>query len=133
MKTHIRETILSRSGRRRLQEFERRRRRVERELGFWVGLRYGSASIGDKDNGEFERLQRCETAGDFVRFYLDTAMPVKAWPEMSARDRWNWLRGAASPYYSDGTAKPEFEHESWFGAFRDLLDADPGVLVGCLP
>jgi len=109
-----------------------------------VGHRYGSASLGDKDSGEYEPLQRCETAGlpgrsspaeagDFVRFYLDTATPVKAWPEMSARDRWHWLRGAASPYYSDGTAKPEFEHESWFIAFRNLLDADPGVLVGCLP
>ena len=109
-----------------------------------MGHRYGSASLGDKDSGEYEPLQRCETAGlpgrsspaeagDFVRFYLDTATPVKAWPEMSARDRWHWLRGAASPYYSDGTAKPEFEHESWFIAFRNLLDADPGVLVGCLP
>ena len=129
MKTHI----LRRSARRRLQEFESLRRRVERELCFWVGHRYGSASIGDKDTGEFDRLQRCETAGDVVRFYLDTATPVKAWPQMSARDRWHWLRGAASPYYSDGTAKPEFEHESWFLAFRNLLDADPGVLVGCLP
>jgi hypothetical protein len=97
-------------------------RRVREEMFYWVGLRYGLASIMERDSTERDRLEACETLGDLIRFWMETATPNKAWKNWSMRERWNWFRRASSSYYHGGQFKNEYDRERLFEQMRQLLN-----------
>ena len=131
---HIKHRIRKNSPDSKLREFESLRRRIERELFYWVGLRFGLASITEKNSEEQEQLSRCETGGDFLRFYLQTAQLTKNWSSLSFRERWHiFRRGFATPFYRDGSWKEDYDRERFLEQLRNLVEIDPGVTVGCLP
>jgi hypothetical protein len=107
-----RERLEKKGERKKRQIFESLRRRVERDMAFWVGHRWGDEHILHRESSEFERLERCETGGDFLRFYLETAdllYPKPGWFELSMRDRWHTFRSWATPCYDNGELKPDGE------------------------
>jgi hypothetical protein len=128
--------IQSRSETKKRRDFESRRRRVERHLAFWLGHRYGSESIINRSQDEFERLERCETGGDFVRLYLeiaDLSWPKPGGSDLPMRERWQLFRRWTTYCYPGGETKPDGERHRDLEQMRNLLESDPGVVTGVLP
>jgi hypothetical protein len=104
---------------------------------YWIGHRFGSGTITSNPFDERERLERCESGGDFIRFYLETAdllWPKPGWFDLPMRERWHIFRRRWVTYcYHDGECKPDGERHRDLEQMRNLLELDPGVLTGVLP